>query len=193
MKKHIASGIIFVLCAVLIPSILLLRGAGRDEIWDNNSVKICLEQGEGYVAKAHVVEIEREGDAVFQIWLQEDYEIIGCSYPDYTVAQADGYTLLTLKNVRYADRVTLRCEIPTSVICYDPNGGYFAENGSTEPLRIAYGPSAHPRINTLSGEEKLLREGHVMVGWNTAPDGSGQHIGLGSRVTVEKNAEMTRK
>nr|MBR4281243.1 hypothetical protein [Clostridia bacterium] len=191
MKKHIAAGLIFVLCAVLIPSVLLLENSRQSEAWDNSRVKICLERGEGFTTNAHLQEIDREGDAIFQIWLQEDYEIIDCSYPDYALDQGDGYTLLTLKNVRYADRVTLRCEIPTSVINYDPNGGCFSENGSAEPLRIAYGPSAHPRINTLSGQEKLLREGYVMVGWNTAADGSGDHIGLGSRVTVEKNAEMT--
>ena len=192
MKKHLASGIVFLLCAVLIPSFLMLKDHLRAQLLpDNTQVKICLEQGEGFVAKAYVQEIEREADAVFQIRLQENYEVVGCSYGDYTVSQGDDFTLLTLHNVRYADRITLQCRIPTSVISYDPNGGSFADTGSTEPLRIAYGPSVHPRPNTLAGDEKLLREGYVHIGWNTAPDGSGEHIGLGSRITAEKNAEMT--
>ena len=192
MKKHLVNGVVFLLFAVLVPSVLLLRDStSQKDAWDSSLVQVCLEQGEGFVAKAHVQQTEREGDVVFQVWLQEDYEIIGCSYPDYTVSQADdGFTLLTLKNVRYADRVTLTCQIPSSVILYDPNGGCFVESGSTTPLRVAYGPSVHPRINTLSGADKLRRAGYVMTGWNTAPDGSGQHIGLGSRITAEKDAEI---
>ena len=192
MKKYMAGGIVFLLCAVLIPSVLLLTGSGgQNEAWDSSLVTVCLEQGEGFVARAHVQQVGREGDAVFQVWLQDNYEIIDCSYADYTVARADdGFTLLTLKNVRYPDRVTLTCRIPSSVILYDPNGGCFVESGSTAPLRVAYGPSAHPRTNTLSGAEKLHRDGYVLTGWNTAPDGSGQHIGLGSRITAEKDAEI---
>ena len=192
MKKHAINGIVFVLLAMLIPSVFMLKEHRKQSLlWDNTCVQICLEQGEGFVARAHVQEVQREADAVFQVQLQENYEIVGCSYGDYEVTQgAGGFTLLTLRNVKYPDRVTLTCRIPTSVIRYDPNGGAFADDGSTEPLRVAYGPSVHPRPNTLSGEERLLREGYVHIGWNTASDGSGQHIGLGSRITVEKNGEM---
>lgn len=117
---------------------------------------------------------------------------MACSYPDYSITDSgDGFTLLMLRNVRYADRVTIQCEIPSAVILYDPNGGSFVESGSTEPLRMTYGPSVHPRVNTLSGIQPLRREGYVLTGWNTSPDGSGQHIGLGSRITTEKNAAMT--
>ena len=193
MKQRIGACIVVLLCAVLIPSVWLLLNATKPvDLGDNSIVQVCLQQGEGYVARAYVQQTQREGDVVFQIRLQEHYEIVGCSYPDYTVAATeDGFTLLTLHNVRYADRVSVQCEIPSTVILYDPNGGIFADTGSSEPLRIAYGPSVHLRTNTLTGETKLQREGYVLTGWNTAADGTGQHIGLGSRITTEKNAEMT--
>lgn len=41
--------------------------------------------------------------------------------------------------------------------------------------------SAHLRVNTAQGTVYFQREGYVLTGWNTAPDGSGKGIGLGSR------------
>ena len=192
MTKNVTAGIVFVLCAVLISSVLLFSSSNREAAGDNGLVRVCLEQGEGFVARAYVQDTVREGDVVFQLRLQEHYEVTSCTYPDWELsASAEGFTLLTLKNVRYPDRIRLTCAIPTSVILYDPNGGQFEASGSSEPLRMAYGPTVHPRINTLTGAERIVREGYIMTGWNTAPDGSGQHIGLGSRVTVETNAAMT--
>ncbi len=177
---------------LLISSAFFLTGCtGQTEAWEPDTVSVCLVQGEGFVAKAHILSIPREADAVFQIRLQENYEILDCSYEDYVITQADnGFTLLTLKNIRYNERVTVTCAIPSSVVLYDPNGGAFADTGSTQPLRISYGPSVHPRQNTLSGDRKLLRQGYVLTGWNTAPDGTGIHIGLGSRVTVPQDTAL---
>ena len=193
MKQRMITIMIIILCAVSLPSfVLVMRDDRQNEAWDSTLVQVCLEQGDGFVAKAYAQEIPRESNAVFELRLQENYEVVGCSYADYSVAQADnGFTLLTLENIRYAERVTIRCQIPTTVIHYDPNGGRFEGSGSAEPLRVAYEPSVHPRINTVNGSERIIRDGYVQTGWNTAPDGSGQHTGLGSRITTTKNAEMT--
>jgi len=178
---------------LLLVFVLLLAGCGKQgEHGNNNTVTVCLEQGRGFAAKSYFCTVTEQGDAVFELRPQENFEIIDCSYEDYSVALAEnGYTLLTLHSVKYPCRVELTCEIPTTVILYDPNGGSFAETGSEEPMRIACGPSVHPRLNTLSGATELSREGYVLTGWNTEPDGSGQHIGLGSRVTAEKNGTLT--
>ncbi|MBQ2953731.1 MAG: hypothetical protein IJE07_09295 [Clostridia bacterium] len=193
MKERIRIILIALLCAASLPAFVLSMYAARhEEAWNPSPVQVCLEQGEGFVARAYIQQVESAGEAVFQLRLQENYEIVACSYPDYAItASPDGFTLLTLRNVRYPQRITVRCQIPTSVISYDPNGGSFAASGSAEPLRVAYGPSVHLRVNTVSGAERIIRDDYVLTGWNTAPDGSGQHIGLGSRVTAEKNQEMT--
>ena len=188
-KIRICAVFLFGLLSCLLLSACAREQAGADAGDSGNPVTVCLEQGRGFSAKSYIQTIE--GEAEFQLRLQEDYEITNCSYEDYSVEEADnGYTLLLLHNVKYPARVTITCEIPEAIIYYDPNGGSFADTGSIQPLRFAYTPSAHYRINTLSGEEKILREGYVMTGWNTKADGSGQHIGLGSRITAEKNTQQ---
>ena len=49
----------------------------------------------------------------------------------------------------------------------------------------------HLRPNTSIGTDMILREGYTQTGWNTKADGSGEHIGLGSRVTVEEGTAIT--
>lgn len=44
--------------------------------------------------------------------------------------------------------------------------------------------TVHTRPNTSRDPEGFVREGYTLTGWNTAPDGSGTAVGLGSRVTV---------
>jgi len=171
--------------------IVLCGCTSQPEPRNRDEITVGIVRGEGFVAKEYVQHIQRTEDAVFLIRLQDDYEITACSYPDYTVSQSEGgFTALTLNHISYPTRIRLTCEIPSTVILYNPNGGSFARTGSEEALRKAYSPSLHPRCNTLNGEEALTREGYVLTGWNTAPDGTGLHIGLGSRVTTEKNGTL---
>lgn len=190
--KKIAIFSLRVVCCICILSLLFFVGcSGQTETMDKSMVSVCLEQGRGFVARGYVQSVSQESDAVFRLWLQDNFEIVDCSYPDYSVSTEGNFTVLTLHNVRYAARVTLTCEIPTCVVLYDPNGGSFVSTGSTDARSVTYLPSVHPRFNTLSGEEKLSRPGYVLTGWNTESDGSGEHIGLGSRVTTEKRSSLT--
>lgn len=64
-------------------------------------------------------------------------------------------------------------------IRYEGNGGTlksWAGDGVDLPM-----DSAHLRVNTAQGTGYFQREGYVLTGWNTAADGSGERIGLGSR------------
>lgn len=71
--------------------------------------------------------------------------------------------------------------VPTgSEILYLGNGGTL-RYGSGDRLLRAAGVS-HLRVNTLQGSAYFRREGWVLTGWNTEPDGSGTETGLGSRV-----------
>lgn len=72
-------------------------------------------------------------------------------------------------------------------IHYDGNGGTLnAWAGDT--IDRAMG-NAHLRVNTLQGANYFLRDGYVLTGWNTTPDGTGESAGLGSR--VERQAGLT--
>ncbi len=70
-------------------------------------------------------------------------------------------------------------DVPRGTIRYDGNGGTSDAFGDCVDRRIM---GAHLRENTLQGTSYFHREGYVLTGWNTAPDGTGEHIGLGSRV-----------
>ncbi|MDD3013989.1 MAG: leucine-rich repeat domain-containing protein [Candidatus Gastranaerophilales bacterium] len=72
-------------------------------------------------------------------------------------------------------------------IIYNNNGG-LKINGSTETFSaINYDLSIHPRPNTSIGTDSIAREGYVQTGWNTKADLTGEHIGLGSRVTIKES------
>lgn len=70
-------------------------------------------------------------------------------------------------------------EISGEHIRYQGNGGV-TQNGETYLDRPM--DSAHLRVNTALGTRYFTRRGYLLTGWNTEPDGSGQHIGFGSRV-----------
>ena len=96
---------------------------------------------------------------------------------------------LTLRGVRYPSRVVVEMERQDEeeaarrrnyrTILYDLNDGISA------PFEQTYSILLHPRPNTDQGAS-LRRDGYTLTGWNTAPDGSGESVGLGSRVTVPK-------
>ncbi len=72
-------------------------------------------------------------------------------------------------------------------IRYEGNGGALrGQIGNSLTREITY---AHRRENTLQGTAWFEREGYVLTGWNTEPDGSGIAVGLGGR--VEPNAAGT--
>lgn len=64
-------------------------------------------------------------------------------------------------------------------IRYEGNGGTL-KNWAGDSVELAV-DNAHLRVNTAQGTGYFRREGYVLTGWNTAADGSGERIGLGSR------------
>ncbi|MBR0354230.1 MAG: leucine-rich repeat protein [Oscillospiraceae bacterium] len=64
-------------------------------------------------------------------------------------------------------------------ILYLANGGHLRRQEGDSVTRAM--DNSHRRVNTLQGGAWFEREGYVLTGWSTAPDGSGEQIGLGSR------------
>ena len=131
------------------------------------------------------------GDSVsFMLRYAAGYGFSGCSADVYTAEQTEGGTLLTVCGVDHAQRVSVTSvrifadgENPRlSVIVYEANGGRWAQPDEKGGSRytVATELTYHIRPNTDSGAS-LTRSGYTLIGWNTAPDGSGTHIGLGSR------------
>ena len=63
-------------------------------------------------------------------------------------------------------------------IRYDGNGGLTRDGSRCIDLPA---DNAHLRVNTAQGTRYFTREGYLLAGWNTEPDGSGTAVGLGSR------------
>jgi hypothetical protein len=63
------------------------------------------------------------------------------------------------------------------VIRYDANGGERLDGGDA---------AESVEVSTARGTDLFERDGYTQTGWNTAADGSGTHVGLGSRVDWEE-------
>ncbi|MBR1813805.1 MAG: leucine-rich repeat protein [Lachnospiraceae bacterium] len=80
-------------------------------------------------------------------------------------------------------------EVPEGSIRYELNGGLFADGRSDTYFTEIPDLTHHIRANTAQGND-IVREGFTLLGWNTEPDGSGMHVGLGSRVTMEEGLTL---
>ena len=65
-------------------------------------------------------------------------------------------------------------------VTYHTNGGVL-RNGTGETFCLN-SPNTHLRFNTAQGTRYMERAGYQLIGWNTAADGSGTFVGLGSRM-----------
>lgn len=140
-------------------------------------------EGEGG-GEQKVFRLRRNGSVTVLLRVAEGYYVAGTDYADSVVGYtADGLTAVTLNAVKYPVRLTVSCAPCDAVVFYDANGGAFAD-GATAKC-VPYDKQSHLRVNTLSGAELAHRQGFAPIGWNTEADGSGVHIGSGSRVSVE--------
>ncbi len=80
-------------------------------------------------------------------------------------------------------RVRLTLSHDARTIHYLANGGKGLDGVGSE-VTESYDIREHRRPNVSIGTDLFAREGFTLTGWNTKPDGSGQRVGLGSRVTV---------
>lgn len=103
-------------------------------------------------------------------------------YDGSRIVYGNDCTKIILPSVRRSQRVRLTFIESSETIVYDSNHGDFLNSDETA-LPLPCDLSRHIRQNTDIGKE-LVRDGYTLTGWNTSPDGSGDHIGLGSRYTV---------
>ena len=145
-----------------------------------NKVRVSIVDSVLFKAENTAAEIERGRDFKTVLSLRAGYEFVSCDYSDYTATEKGGKTELTLKNIERPSRVTVTCRKKEfqNVVDIDLK------------CTVNYSLTEHHRPNTIAGAA-VKRRGHVLTGWNTRPDGNGEHIGLGSRVTVRDGKEIT--
>lgn len=134
-----------------------------------------------------IYETPRGGDVTVTVGVPTGRRIATVSFDRYTVSAKTGYSAsydyydLILHDVRYPAVVRLTTSPALTTV-------YTAGEGQGEIITVQ---EDSPRLspNTLPWRGQFSREGFLAVGWNTAPDGSGVHIGFGSRGAREDGEE----
>lgn len=100
-------------------------------------------------------------------------------------------TTITIPNIRYSASYTLDCYDEIYTITYYPNGGEYLDIGYSEtPYQERYSYKNRLRPNTDIGTNHLKRDGYILNGWNTHADGTGERVGLGSRVSMNNDKTL---
>lgn len=165
--------------AVLILTLLcILLLAGCERYTPQTDVLVYIQPSEDVVVENNGLRVLPGEDAVFYLKLAEGCSVSGADYGGpYRTERTGGKVALTLEGVRYPTRVRLQLTRRYAVITYESNGG------TGEACTLSYDLTNRPRPNTDNGKDLFSREGYTLTAWNTAADGSGERIGLGSRIT----------
>ena len=154
------------------------------------TVTALVESGEHYSLEVSQVTVEVGGSAAFYIKTDPGYRVTAADYRgSYQLYETRGLTKLVLEDLRYPTRVRLSLSHSIRSITYCANGGR-ALTGAGETVTESYDVSVHIRPNVSIGTDLFAREGHTLTGWNTEPDGSGQRVGLGSRMNVDDSVRL---
>lgn len=157
----------------------------------NKDAYVLLIDSPGIDVEKNLYQVERGGDFSFNFKLEEGFIFQSIDYNgEYTVTKNENVYVVNLFDVKYDSRVTVSTNRVSGKIFYYLNGGQFVdENKNGEVFTQDAITEHHLRPNTDIGKD-IYREGYTQLGWNTEPDGSGQHIGLGSRVTVNEGESV---
>ena len=169
---------------VVLPFLLCLFGcAPEEEMSVNFPCRVVLEEGEGFTGRVYVGETQAGGELRFSLRELDGYTITGADYAGCLLEREQGGGVtLTLPGVRYSQTVRLIVKRSDIALAYHANGGERRDGGDpAETVELPVTPS-HLRLNTSIGTDLFMRDGYTLFGWNTAPDGSGLAVGLGSRV-----------
>lgn len=190
--RHIERALLALLSAVTVLSCGCAETTQNDKL-----VSVSIADSLFFTASTAAAKVREGEDLTVTLDMRTGYEFVSCDYGDYRAeTEANGDVTLTLYNITAPSRVTVTSrlrevdaqrESATCSITYDYNGG----SADGEKSRtVDYTLSQHLRPNTWNGQG-LERLGCTLLGWNTRSDGSGEHIGLGSRVTVGDGQSVT--
>lgn len=171
---------LFVMTALL----LCLPGCAAGEAAEPFPCRVALEEGEGFTAQTYTGQTAPGGELRFALTPEDGYTVTGADFDGCTLErEPGGGVTLVLPGVRYSTAVRLSVERAGASLAYHANGGQRGDGGDPEAsVEVPVTPS-HLRWNTSTGTDLFQRPGHTLIGWNTASDGSGIQVGLGSRVT----------
>ena len=159
--------------------LLLLLSACGDEAGPETRILVSIQESEGFTVKNNGQYIQPGESVEFLLNTDYGFFLVDTDYDGvFRTAVSGRQTRLTLENVQYPTRVSLKLTDFYEVITYEPNGG------TGETATVAYDTTFHLRPNTSIGTDLFSRAGYTLTGWNTSADGTGERVGLGSRVSI---------
>ena len=178
------SWLALIICCFLLAG---CQAPGQNE----QKIKVIAEENPLFSVEQAAFIVSPGEDVTFRCDFQPGYVFLNCNYEDFSaVTDADGMTALTLHAVRVPFRLIIEAGVTETSIRYFANGGVFLD-GAGEYRILPVGTENHLRVNTSVGTDLVQRDGYTQTGWNTEANGSGEHIGLGSRVTPVKDGVVT--
>lgn len=158
---------------LILAMLVLLAGCAAAPAAPAVQCRIVLESSPAFTAQTQTAAVTPGQSVTFTLTPADGYTLTGADYPGARLTRTGtGYTL-SLPEVRYSTAVAVTAEKSDTVLYYRDNlGGDWIEAPVT---------ASHLRVNTAIQGELFNNPGHTLTGWNTAPDGSGQAVGLGSR------------
>lgn len=155
---------------------------------DQNTVLVFLEETPGCTVEGNGQRVPVGADAVFTLSLDRGWSLADADYSgDYDISASERTATLTLREIQYPARIHLRLTSRYCTVTYMANGGQSVRGGPLQESKT-HDLACHPRPNTALGTDLFVREGYTLTGWNTQSNGSGDAVGLGSRVSVPDGA-----
>lgn len=182
--------------AVALMAFVLTLICGCNPEYVHPKVNVTIVDSVFFTAETPSGAIESGEDFSTVLDIRSGYKVAECSYANYKIDESEGVVRLTLPKITRPSRVIVKCEkiAETSpeinlncTIRYEFNGG---STSGTETFFVEEILTHHLRPNTWNGSG-LKKSGFTLYGWNTKADGSGERIGLGSRVTVQHGEKIT--
>ena len=159
--------------------LFLLSGCGEGPTPETR-IQVSVQESTGFTVENNGQYIQPGQDVEFLLNIDHGFTLADADYAGGYHTAVDGkHIKLTLENVQYPTHVALRLTSRYAAITYEPNGGI------GEAVTATYDTTNHLRPNTSNGASSFTRDGYTLVSWNTRPDGTGERVGLGSRVSVD--------
>ncbi len=142
---------------------------------------IIFEDNASIFFQEQIYEISKLDDLTVYIGLPHDYRISSVNYEDYSLSAKItetsnyDYYYLTLNHIQYSSVIRLSISLAYTTTYFDTSNTKIDTVNEVGP---------HLRSNSLAYHDinlSHLSSEQIPIGWNTCFDGTGLHIGFGSR------------
>ncbi len=162
----------------------------------SKNIKVSISDSSFFVTEKGVSGKIKKGETfVAELNMKPECIPVACSYnKEYRIERIDDnrYNLI-LEDVTRPSRVSVSCKRDVPTIDWEDKDcsiKYVMLDEDNTTFDISYHLKYHIRCNTRNGVG-LERDGYILKGWNTKADYTGEHIGLGSRVSMDDGENKT--